>query len=181
MKKLLFLLVLLFSLNIIYAQNIFLGTKSYPTTGIWRFKNADNPKVGSLAYIEYSEISIAKNNNSGMFIISTGVYSQETKLVGPVIVYFQNGKALSINIIKSRDYSDGNATAIFLLSPIQIKEFMKSDIISIRYNKNFMGISPEGITTFNSYEKFEGMNSYGLPYYSNQVNNTMLDVQVLFN
>jgi hypothetical protein len=44
-----------------------------------------------------------------------------------------------------------------------------------------MGISPEGITTFNSYEKFEGMNSYGLPYYSNQVNNTMLDVQVLFN
>ncbi len=180
MKKLLFLLVLLFSLNIIYAQNIFLGTKSYSTTGIWKFKNAADPALGSLGYITYSEISIAKNNNSGMLIISTEVFAQAYKLVGPVIIYFKNGKALLINTIRSRDYSDGNATAIFSLSPIQIKEFIKSDIASIRFNKNYMGTSPEGINTYNSYEKFEGLNKYGLPYYSDQVNNTSSDVQVLF-
>lgn len=181
MKNFLFVLILLCSSNIFYAQSIFIGTKSYPTTGIWKFKNAADPSLGSLGYINYSEISIAKNNSSGMLIISTNVYSQAYKIAGPVIVYFKNGKALLINTIRSRDYSDGNATAIFSLSPIQIKEFIKSDIASIRFNKNFMGTSPEGINTYNSYEKFEGLNKYGLPYYSDQVNNTSSDVQVLFN
>ena len=174
-------MILLFLAKTFYAQSIFLGTKSYPTTGIWKFKNAADPAWGSLEHNVYSEISIAKNNNSGMLIISTEVYSSVYKLAGPVIIYFEDGKALSINIIKSRDYADGIATTIFLLSPIQIKQFTNSDIVSIRFHKNFMGTSPEGVTTYNSYEKYEGLSNYGLPYYSTQVNKTSDDVQILFN
>ena len=181
MKKLLFFLIFLFSANTFYAQNIFLGTKSYPTTGIWSFKNAPDPKWGSISHDVYSGISIAKNNNSGMLVITSEAFSQDYKIVGPVIVYFKNGKAISINSVRSRDYSDGSATTIFMISTIQIKDFINYDIDKIRFNKSFRGTSAEGISTYNSYEKFEGLNRLGLPYYSSQVNNTSSDVGFLFN
>ena len=115
-----------------------------------------------------------------MLIISTEVLDQVEKIVGPVIVYFESGNALSVNTIRSRDYSDGSATTIFLMTASQIKQFINSNIKSIRFNKAFLTNAKEGVTVFNNYDVFAGMNNYGLPYYTSKVNETSSDVQKLF-
>jgi len=80
MKEYIFIFLLLISANKFKAQSIYLGTKSYSSTEIWRFKNAPDPKWGNIKHDVYSEISIARDGNLGMLIISTVVLDQVEKI-----------------------------------------------------------------------------------------------------
>jgi hypothetical protein len=168
------------STSLIYSQNkIFIGTQSFFSTPTWRFKNTADPNFSGLNDT-YSEISIAKGNNVNMLLVTTSVFHSSYKISGPVIVYLKSGKAISINTIRSRDFSDGSATTIFTLTLLQLKELMKSDISSIRYSKSYYSIK-EGVTANNTYEEYAGMSNFNLPYYNTKENQTSADIEELFN
>lgn len=131
-----FLITVLMCLTFIEAfsqNNIYIGTKSYPSTDTWLFL-----KKGHYDYMGFDaslEVTFAKSSNGGLLMLSTGgVFSETQSIGGKILIYLSNGDVLEINKRLYKDFADKKATSIYSITLNQINKLKTYDIAQIRYS-----------------------------------------------
>lgn len=132
MKLIIALLLSLISEKPLSQNVIYVGTKSYPATENWTFTNAEF--VNSFDYNGATMVSVARKNTEGLLMLSTHSISDQENVSGTVIIYLENGNALSVSNRIYRDFADDQSIAIYPLSENQIASLKTSNISKIRFS-----------------------------------------------
>ncbi|MDP1811745.1 MAG: hypothetical protein Q8K66_10125 [Sediminibacterium sp.] len=131
------------------GQNvIYRGEKSYPATESWGFTFNGEREANNNDYLS---ICVAKiSHTAGLLSVSiTGFFFEQSIITGPVMLYLNNGKAISVLNRVSHDDLDGTITSLFSLNALQLNQLSQHDISRIRFSLNGGGdnFSADNITT----------------------------------
>jgi hypothetical protein len=121
MKKTLILVLLLSQTMLSHSQNsIYVGNKEYPSTPTWEFSSLS---------LNFGRSSVS----TGVILVTTSEDQFVQQYFGSVLyIYLQNGKQLVFNKI-ANDRLNGDISAAYSVSSINLKMLKNSDIRSVRY------------------------------------------------
>jgi hypothetical protein len=126
------IIILFFITGTAFSQNtIFIGTKSYNSTKWWGFLNANIYE--SWQPNSTLAVCIAKSTSGAMLVLSAQTLSSDEYIGGTVIIYLNDGSAISLANRINKDNADGRTTVIYSLNGVQINSLKRNTILKIRY------------------------------------------------
>jgi hypothetical protein len=148
-----YLFILLFSSNLIFAQNqIFLGTKAYSSTSSWNFLPPSRTFSDDGIVIQ-----IGKNGNNGVLLMSVSSEYGKSKISGIVYIYLVNNKVITVSQVLGGDYSDNRISVAYSILSTEIRKLELSNISVIRFTYTNSYGQKMGITARNGQEYFNGV------------------------
>ena len=113
-----------------YSQSvIYKGEKSYIATDSWRFET--NKYIND----ENLSVKVAKvTNSSGYLMLSTKVFPPYATISGPILLYLENGKVITLINKVSSDNVDDESIVLFSLSLTHINSLKESTIEKVRFS-----------------------------------------------
>ncbi|MCZ2845121.1 MAG: hypothetical protein O2U61_01265 [Candidatus Bathyarchaeota archaeon] len=129
------LFILLLTSGLVSSQNLFfIGEESYPSTRSFRLSsNSDIDSRGLHGGLYSLNITIAKNENKGMLVLSTKTLTG-LFIKGKTLVYLENGDVISCVDRGIYDKVNGISTTVYRLTSGEIDALKDSNIHTIRFN-----------------------------------------------
>ena len=134
MKKILIILTatLLITLTAKGQNLFFIGEKSYPCTETFTLQS--NSGEG-----HNLNVRIAKDGTKGLFAV-TVISMDGTLFGGKLIIYLDDGTVITCIDKGKSEYVDDAAKAVYSLTNEQLSKMKNSDINTVRYTLNLMGM-----------------------------------------
>ena len=132
MKNLYILILTLLSYNVFSQSLLFIGEKSYPSTGSFYLKT-------NLSHGSNLNVTIAKKENGGIICLETSIFGGNDEwcllfIRGKTIIYLDDGDVISLLDRGIYDSVDNTASTIYYLTETEIEKLKKSNIHTIRYS-----------------------------------------------
>ena len=126
-KQLIQIAIILFSLNCVSQNNIYIGNKSFSATEQWTFECSLEAGIGNL------DVQIAKNENGGY--LKLGIYSNDNwnYIGGNVSVFLEDGSIITCTDKGTRDEVDGKSIALYSFTNSEIEKLKELDILMLRF------------------------------------------------
>lgn len=126
-RKLIYIIIILFSLNCVSQNIIYKGNKKFSATEQWEFECSFEAGIGNL------DVQIARNENGGY--LKLGVYSNDNwnYIGGNVSVFLEDGTIITCTDKKIRDEVDGKSIALYSFTNSEMEKLQELDILKIRF------------------------------------------------
>ena len=110
-------------------SEIYIGEKSFPSTSTWSFETNKHFPPDELL------ITVAKaTDKKGYVMIEGTVPFNFSEIGGPLLLYLNNGKVLTLQPRILKDNVDEKAISIYTINETQIKSLCESNIVKVRYS-----------------------------------------------
>ncbi len=129
MKRIIFISILFLCIyQSVNGQNtFFVGQKSYPCTENSTIKS-------SMEFAGYDlTILVAKNGDSGFFVVSTEVMTP-VRIKGNLLIYLDNGELITCIDKGKFDKVDNVTTTVYNLTSVEINKLKESNIQKVRFS-----------------------------------------------
>lgn len=128
MNRLIILILVIISFNTFSQNQIYIGTKNYPSTTSWDFSPAKRTFTD-----DNISIQIGKSSTGGIFMLSVASEFGRASINGAILIYLKNGKVLSLTKKIASDYADDKISVIYALITNDINEMKQSVIANVRF------------------------------------------------
>jgi|SRR5690554_825360 len=127
--KIRIIFIIIFLPLTVFAQNsFFIGNKTYDSTDEFELKS--NQFIGG----QNLKVTIAKNNESGLLIVSCNLYADFLRIKGKLLIYLDDKSIITCLDKNKYDYVDNTATTVYYLTKDEIDQLKSSNIYSIRFS-----------------------------------------------
>ena len=134
MRKFIFInfLFLFLSQSVIGQNTFYIGEKTYPCT-------ENNTLKSNKGFPAYDlTVLIAKNGDTGFFVVSTEVMTP-VRIKGNLLIYLDNGEVITCIDKNKFDIVDEIATTVYYLTSAEINKLKENNIQKIRFSLKTTG------------------------------------------